>query len=96
MQLRTLLLSEEAPMPTNEVTGTVYRAETDKIVPYATVTATCSGSTTSTTADESGYFDFNVPRRAARSQGSSSLTSSVCPSLRMTRTGEGDVILTGV
>lgn len=83
-------------MATNEVTGTVYSSETDKVVPYATVTATCSGSTTSTKADASGYFDFNVPAESCQISGGAMtyiVGLTITPS---TDDGEGDVIFTGV
>ena len=79
-------------MATNEVTGTVYSSETDKIVPYATVTATCSGSTTSTTADKSGYFDFNVPDESCQISGGANtyiVGLTITPNVE---NGEGDVI----
>lgn len=84
-------------MATNEVTGTVYSADTNKIVPYATVTATCDdGSTTTTTADKDGYFDFNVPAEGCQISGGEwtyivglSITSN-------SENGEIDVIDTGV
>jgi hypothetical protein len=76
----------------NEVTGTVYSEETDKIIPYATVTATCGGSTTKTTADKNGYFDFNVPDEECTISGG---TLTYIVGLTITPGSGGDVIETG-